>query len=106
MRHGPRAASEIARVLGVDADALYRLLRAKSMLGLLVNTNGGRERTLEEYRLLLASAGLELERVVPTAGPLSIIEARVKACLDTGRPGMRGALLASDVCTRPLRRRS
>jgi O-methyltransferase domain/Dimerisation domain len=39
---------------------------------------GGRERTEAEYANLLARAGLRLARVVPTAGPLAVIEA-VKA---------------------------
>jgi hypothetical protein len=36
---------------------------------------GGRERTKAEYEALLAKAGLKLTRVVPTASPLSVIEA-------------------------------
>ncbi|OBF15675.1 methyltransferase [Mycobacterium sp. ACS4331] len=36
---------------------------------------GGRERTEAQYRKLLADAGFRLTRVVPTASPLSIIEA-------------------------------
>lgn len=36
---------------------------------------GGRERTEEEYRLLLRSTGFELTRVIPTPSMLSIIEA-------------------------------
>jgi O-methyltransferase domain len=39
---------------------------------------GGEERTHEEYGALLAKAGFKLTRVVPTASPVSIIEA-VKA---------------------------
>ena len=39
---------------------------------------GGRERTAEEFRALFAQAGFELTRVVPTASPLSVIEARRK----------------------------
>jgi C-methyltransferase len=35
---------------------------------------GGRERTTEEYRALLASASFALTRIIPTAGPLSIVE--------------------------------
>jgi hypothetical protein len=35
---------------------------------------GARERTAEEYKALLASAGFELARVIPTRGP-SIVEA-------------------------------
>lgn len=37
---------------------------------------GGRERSKEEYMGLLQSANLQCERVVPTAMPVSIIEAR------------------------------
>jgi hypothetical protein len=36
---------------------------------------GGRERTAEEYGQLLAPVGLRVERVVPTASPVSIVEA-------------------------------
>jgi hypothetical protein len=36
---------------------------------------GGRERTEEQYRALLASAGFRLVRVVPTGTPASLIEA-------------------------------
>lgn len=35
---------------------------------------GGRERTREEYAALAADAGLRLQRVVPTAGPISVVE--------------------------------
>jgi hypothetical protein len=42
---------------------------------MLVNT-GGRERTLEEYERLYSEAGFELTRVVPTHGPVSVIEGR------------------------------
>jgi hypothetical protein len=35
----------------------------------------GRERTEDEFRLLLQSAGLALNRIIPTQGPLKIIEA-------------------------------
>jgi hypothetical protein len=44
-------------------------------LEMIVNA-GGRERTVDEYRALFASAGLKLERVVATASPLSIVEGR------------------------------
>jgi hypothetical protein len=43
-------------------------------LNMLVMT-GGRERTSEEYRNLLAKAGFRVTRVVPTASPMSIVEA-------------------------------
>lgn len=39
---------------------------------------GGEERTGEEYRALLAKAGFRLTRIVPTASPVSVVEA-VKA---------------------------
>jgi hypothetical protein len=36
---------------------------------------GGMERTREEFRALFARAGLRLRRVIPTAAPLSLLEA-------------------------------
>jgi len=39
-------------------------------------TAGGRERTASEYAELLAQAGFRQTRVAPTAGPMSIVEAR------------------------------
>jgi O-methyltransferase domain/Dimerisation domain len=36
---------------------------------------GGQERTPDEYAALLAKAGFRMERVVPTASPVSIVEA-------------------------------
>jgi hypothetical protein len=42
---------------------------------ILVWTSGGRERTESEHRLLLESAGLKLNRVIPTTSGLSILEA-------------------------------
>ncbi|MEZ5319872.1 MAG: methyltransferase [Vicinamibacterales bacterium] len=38
---------------------------------------GGQERTVDEYAALLAKAGLRLSRVVPTASPVSVVEAVV-----------------------------
>jgi O-methyltransferase domain/Dimerisation domain len=43
-------------------------------LNMLVMT-GGRERTGEEYGELLAKAGFKLTRIVPTASPMSVVEA-------------------------------
>lgn len=37
---------------------------------------GGRERTEAEFAALFERAGFTLTRVVPTASPLSVIEAR------------------------------
>jgi O-methyltransferase len=45
-------------------------------LEMLLNL-GARERTAAEYRNLLRQAGFEMIRVVPTASPLSLVEARV-----------------------------
>lgn len=47
---------------------------ALSDLNMLVMT-GGRERTVDEYRALLAAADLELTGTVPTASPAFVIEA-------------------------------
>jgi hypothetical protein len=53
---------------------------APAHLGMLVDlemlvTAGGRERTEAEYAKLMSAAGFRLTRVVPTAGPVSIVEA-------------------------------
>jgi hypothetical protein len=45
-------------------------------LEMLVMTQGGRERTEDEFRKLLSAAGFELKRVVPTTSPISIVEAQ------------------------------
>ena len=42
---------------------------------MLANSPRGQERTLDEYRDLLARADFRLARVVPTASPVSVIEA-------------------------------
>ena len=47
-------------------------------LEMLVRTPGGRERTEEQFRALLADAGFDLKRVIPTASPLSIVEGRLQ----------------------------
>jgi hypothetical protein len=44
-------------------------------LNMLVMSEGGRERTPQEYAQLLESAGLQLQRIVPTPGPVSVVEA-------------------------------
>jgi hypothetical protein len=36
--------------------------------------NGGRERTVEEFAQVMGAAGFRLSGVVPTSGPLSILE--------------------------------
>jgi hypothetical protein len=45
-------------------------------LEMLLNL-GARERTAAEYRSLLSQSGFEMTRLVPTASPLSLVEARV-----------------------------
>ena len=40
---------------------------------------GGRERTEQEFRALFDRAGFTLTRIVPTASPLSVVEAKPKA---------------------------
>jgi len=47
-------------------------------LNMLVGV-GGRERTAAEYRDLYAKAGFELEQIIPTGSPLSIIIGRPRA---------------------------
>ena len=44
-------------------------------LEMLVMTPGGRERTEQEYTALLARAGLEFARLIPTQAPVSVVEA-------------------------------
>ena len=57
-------------------------------LAMLVWT-GGRERTEAEYRALLAAAGFELARVVPTRSPLSVVEAVPREPESGSRPHPR-----------------
>ncbi len=45
-------------------------------LHMLLTNHGGKERTEEEYRALLAAAGFRIERIVPTRTPWSVIDAR------------------------------
>jgi hypothetical protein len=83
---------EAARILSTVRDAMTpdsRLLLVEMVLpetaafnwglwadlGMLILA-GGRERTAAEYRLLLSQARLELEDVVPTASPFSVVVAR------------------------------
>jgi hypothetical protein len=42
---------------------------------MLVTTMGGKERTKDEFAELFASSGLRLNRIVPTEGPICVIEA-------------------------------
>jgi len=54
---------------------------AATPMGVMLDLNmlvmlGGRERTAAEYAVLFEQAGLRLSRVVPTAAPIALIEAR------------------------------
>lgn len=51
---------------------------AKSLDVIMLAVTGGRERTQAEYDALLTHAGLSPMRVIPTATPFSITEARVE----------------------------
>jgi hypothetical protein len=48
---------------------------AKGLDLVMLTVEGGKERTEKEYRDLLAAAGLNLTRVIPTRSPFSIVEA-------------------------------
>jgi hypothetical protein len=65
----------IERVMPARMAADPRLVdHAIGDLRMMVST-GGRERTEAEFAALLEAAGLRLLRVVPTAGPISIVQA-------------------------------
>ena len=72
-----RAARGKGRALVVDTvvppgnDPHWSKLMDVNMLVL----TGGRERTRDEFAQLFARAGLSLQRAVPTACPLSVLEA-------------------------------
>lgn len=51
---------------------------AKQLDLVMLTVPGGRERTEAEYGQLLAQAGLRLMRVIPTASPVSIVEAQLQ----------------------------
>jgi hypothetical protein len=48
-------------------------------LNMLVMTEGGRERTPADYAELLGKAGLQLQRIIPTSAPTSVVEAAIAA---------------------------
>jgi hypothetical protein len=60
----------VETVLSSETDSSFGTLSDLHMLVVA----GGRERTESEYRELLAQAGFELTRIVPTGAPQSIIE--------------------------------
>jgi hypothetical protein len=84
-----RILENIRRALGSTARGrvilLESIIRADNQpdLGKLMDLEmlllpGGRERSAEEFGALFDRAGFEMSRVIPTASPLSIIEARPK----------------------------
>jgi hypothetical protein len=74
MSEGPVAVEVLASEVDAQPDALFRVMRC-STSRCLVMTPGGRERTAEEFRALLASADLRLSRIVETALPICVVEA-------------------------------
>lgn len=50
--------------------------RAKFADVTMLVLTGGKERTIEEYRVLLEGAGFRLNEVIPTSAELKVIEAR------------------------------
>ena len=48
-------------------------------LNMLANSSGGRERTAAEFRKLFDQAGFELEQIIPTPSPLSILVGKLRA---------------------------
>ena len=65
----------LERVLPEIAEPTFPVQsKVMSDLTMLVRT-GGRERTANEFRDLLAQAGLRVTRIVATAAPVSVIEA-------------------------------
>jgi hypothetical protein len=66
----------VERVLPEKAEAGQSAEAYLADLEMLVLTPGGRERTEAEFRAILEAAGFTLTRVVKTAAPVSVVEAR------------------------------
>jgi hypothetical protein len=58
----------------LPTDATPHRARMSDVLMLLL-FDGARERTQDQYRTLLEDTGWRLERVVPSPGPMSVVEA-------------------------------
>jgi hypothetical protein len=83
--HAARILAALAR--GASGDTRLRIFemllpedatphRAKlSDVLMLLMFDGARERTIGQYRDLLEDTGWQLERVVPSPGPMSVIQA-------------------------------
>jgi hypothetical protein len=77
LRNCRKAMTKNSRVLLVDMivpDAAFAPFSKLLDLNMLV-MNGGRERTMAEFRALLNAADYTLTRIVPTMAPQSVIEA-------------------------------
>ncbi|MBW4510337.1 MAG: hypothetical protein KME64_28035 [Scytonematopsis contorta HA4267-MV1] len=91
LKDGSKSASELAKSLNVNADAIIdngKLLVIETVIPganqpsigkfldieMLLMTSGGRERTAEEFQELFAKGGFELTNIIPTPSPISIIE--------------------------------
>jgi hypothetical protein len=90
---GASRSDELAGATGSHAPSLHRLLRALASLAIcreredgsfelmpmgdlhMLVGPGGRERTEREFRTLLGSAGLRLNRVIPIGSNYAISEA-------------------------------
>jgi hypothetical protein len=48
-------------------------------LQMLIGTSGGRERTLDEFRILFRKAGLNLTRKINTSTPFYFVEGKLSA---------------------------
>lgn len=72
---GPLTCEEMAVSRGVSPDALCRVMRGLALMQMVYN--GGRERTLLEYRNLIEAAGLRIHQTMGnTSGHIWLIEAR------------------------------
>lgn len=80
LRHIQSALGPDGRVIAVEIPLGSAGNRGKIAtlldMEMLVMTEGGRERTRDEYATLLGAAGLRLARVIPTGGPYRLLEAR------------------------------
>ena len=81
----------VARAMGNDGRLLVveSLISPDSSVGKLLDLAmlalpGGEERTAEEYQVLFQSAGLRLNKIVPTKAEVSVIEG-VKVCAGGGQ---------------------
>ena len=76
-----RAMPQGGKVLLLERILPSTAARSETARSLLVSDltmmvmNGGRERTADQYRALLAASGLHLARIVPTATEISVLEA-------------------------------